>query len=275
MPHQETRPFGGKLAACTSSNFWSFSSARSTPHAFACSRPGANRNLRDSRSPSYASWERRAPGNTSPAVDCPPILPGMGGLPGRSNLPVGRAPHTSSQADDLQLFIIGAQPARNRRTRTQVPRHHRRRGGVGNLRIVQLFLHCPSCEPGSLKGGLDFSGAGRNDPQGGFARLLPVNATLPGSGEPPSVWNDDDSTQTARSWHGSVIRVAEGPPNYGRAVWVWATLCGGTGFTLPPFTAGFRALASSAHGTTSSKDRPTRGRRISHAVTEQPTQATG
>lgn len=158
MPHQETRPFGGKLAACTSSNFWSFSSARSTPHAFACSRPGANRNLRDSRSPSYASWERRAPGNTSPAVDCPPILPDMGGLPGRSNLPVGRAPHTSSQADDLQLFIIGAQPARNRRTRTQVPRHHRRRGGVGNLRIVQLFLHCPSCEPGSLKGGgLDLS----------------------------------------------------------------------------------------------------------------------
>lgn len=83
--------------------------------------------------------------------------------------------------------------------------------------------------------GLTFR-AGLNDPQGGCARLLPVNATLPGSGEPPSVWNDDDSTQTARSWHGSVIRLAEkttGTLNYGWAVWVWQLLCGGTGFTLP------------------------------------------
>lgn len=46
------------------------------------------------------------------------------------------------------------------------------------------------------------------DPQRG-ARLLPADATLPGSGEPPSVWNDDGSTMSQRAWHDSVIRVVD------------------------------------------------------------------
>ncbi|KAJ0123319.1 hypothetical protein J7T55_011784 [Diaporthe amygdali] len=41
------------------------------------------------------------------------------------------------------------------------------------------------------------------------ARLLPADATLPGSGEPPSVWNDDGSTMSQRAWHDSVIRVGK------------------------------------------------------------------
>lgn len=124
-------------------------------------------------------------------------------------------------------------------------------GGVCNLGDCPIISALPMMrtrQPAQSEGVLYFS-SWFNDPQGGIARLLPADATLPGSGEPPSVWNDDGSTKIMDSWHGGVIRVAEkeGWTLSSRVGGVGlATLCGGTASALSPFTAGFRALARTA-----------------------------
>lgn len=158
MPHQETRTLGGKLLQALSrhsSNFGSFSSARANATCVCVQPVPAQIAICEIADPHPLHHGKGVHPATRPCEPCcglSPPPPGYGRSSGQSNFVVGRHP-PSSQADDLQLFIISAQPARNTHTRPQVPRHRRRRGGVGNLGIVQLFLHCPSCEPGSQKGG--------------------------------------------------------------------------------------------------------------------------
>lgn len=108
----------------------------------AAARPCANRNLGDSRSPSLSNMAiaHSASRQPDPAVDYYCV----------TSLAVG--PTLSSQAGCLFHQRAHA--------RTHIQHAIRslhvtttRRGGLTNLPIAQLFLHCPSFEPGNQRGG--------------------------------------------------------------------------------------------------------------------------
>lgn len=202
---------------------------------------------------------KRHPATRPPAVDCPPLLPDMGGLPGKQ---LSCGPGT---------LVSGQQPATtvHQRTASTQPNARTRRfhviavveGGVGNLGNCPIISALPMMrtrQPAQSEGMLYFS-SWFNDPQGGIARLLPADATLPGSCEPPSVWNDDGSTKIMDSWHGGVIRVAEkeGWTLSSRwAVWVGQLCVVAQLVPSLPSRPG-SGLLREPHSTTSCKDRPT------------------
>lgn len=116
MPHQETRTLGWKSCCrhCLAT-FLGASAPRGRRHMRLPAAVPAQIAICEIADPHPLHHGKGVhPATRLPAVDCPlPPPPGYGRPSGPKQLSCGPAPRPSSQADDLQLLIIRAQPARN------------------------------------------------------------------------------------------------------------------------------------------------------------------